>query len=247
MTSGSGGVQVTTSVSARTATSELGVRAATPAASTSAAVAWVDSGSALLRADLSRCTVSPESAPAPRTSLRRARVKNDTAPRTTTTPIAMEMTAAVLMTGGSPFALSQFEEQTFDPGQDEVETRASEERADQHKHRPEHEEHRHQARHELAVLGLVGGVAVEERGQDECDQADAGKRHAGHHRVEVHQQLLEAEEVPGGLGGVGGLVGVGQLQQRSVHEDREDERERRHRQCGDELGGEQVRPGVDFV
>ena len=51
----------------------------------------------------------------------------------------------------------------------------------------------------------------------------------------------------GAFDGFGVWFGVGQLQQRGVDEDREDERERQAGERGDELGGEQVRPGVHLV
>ena len=120
----------------------------------------------------SRLTVSPDRAPAPRTSLRRARVKNATAARTTTTATTMAMTAAVLMTGLLSAAL-QLEEQAVVPGQDEVEAGPSEERADDDEHRPEHEVHGHQRGDELAILRLVRRIAIEIRGEDQRDDPDA--------------------------------------------------------------------------
>ena len=70
---------------------------------------------------------------------------------------------------------------------------------------------------------------------------------AGDHRVEVAQQLLEAQEVPGGLRRVRRQVGVGELSQRRVEERREHDQRRQQDEHGHELFDQQVRPDVDAV
>src|SRR3954467_14036328 len=195
-----------------------------------------------MSASLSRRRVSRLSAPAPRTSARRAAVTSTMPANRMRTTTAMEMISAGLI-GGT----SQVEEQAVAPRQCEVEARTSEERTDDDEHRPEHDVHGHDRDRELAILWLVGWVLVDVRSKDQQDQADTGKRDAGDHRVEHRQQFLEAEEVPRGLRGVRRAVGVRLLQQRSVDPHGEEERERSARQRGDELGDEQVRPGVHLV
>ena len=101
--------------------------------------------------------------------------------------------------------------------------------ADDHEHGPEHEEDREEGDGELAVLRLVARVLVDVGGEDQHEEAHARDGHAGDHRVEHREQLLQAEEVPRRLRRVRRAVGVGQLQQRCVHEDREHEQERRAR------------------
>src|SRR5919109_1433243 len=73
------------------------------------------------------------------------------------------------------------------------------------------------------------------------------EQHTCHHRVEVAQQLLQAEEVPRRLGRVRREVRIGQLAKRSVHERREDDQGDRHQQQRDELLDQEVRPHVDAV
>ena len=74
----------------------------------------------------------------------------------------------------------------------------------------------------LRSSGLLRRVAVDVGGQDQHEDAHAGDGHAGDHRVEHREQLLQAEEVPRRLRRVRRLVDVGQLEQRGVDEDRED-------------------------
>src|SRR5688500_14920392 len=210
--SGSGGIHGVRPVSLSIGTKAPPVRATTPSASASAAVRATGAagGGVAARASASRRSVSLLSAPAPRTSDRRARVTNASAPSTTTTAPPRTMAAVVLMTPPSPG--SQLEEQAVAPRQDEVEAGTAEERADHHERRPEHDVHGHQRGRELAVLGLVGRVLVDVGGEDQHDQADAGNRDAGDHRVEHRQQFLQPEEVPRCLRRVGRLVRVGVLE-----------------------------------
>src|SRR5262245_8824398 len=97
-------------------------------------------GGRSMSASRSRRLVSRLSAPAPRTSLLRTNVTSAIAASTTSAPTAMVMMAAELMTTGA----SQFEEDAVTPWQREVEARATEERADEDQHRPEHQVHGHQ-------------------------------------------------------------------------------------------------------
>ncbi|CAB4599726.1 unannotated protein [freshwater metagenome] len=76
--------------------------------------------------DLSRFTVSRASAPAPRTSERRADVTRTTAASTTRATIAIKIVAK----GVIKVCSSQLEEQAVPPWEDKVETRATEERSD---------------------------------------------------------------------------------------------------------------------
>ena len=101
---------------------------------------------------------------------------------------------------------------------------------------------------ELAVLGLVARVAVDVGREDQHEEAHAGDGHAGDHRVEHRQQLLQAEEVPRRLRRVRRAVDVGQLQQRGVDEDREDEaRTRCMASAATNSTTQQVRPRVHLV
>src|SRR3954470_22810537 len=134
---------------------------------------------------LSRRRVSRLSAPAPRTSARRAAVTSTMPANTMMTTTAMEMISAGLIGGAS-----QIEEQAVAPRQCEVEARTSEERADDDEHRPEHDVHGHDRDREFAILRLVGWVLVDVGSKDQQDQADTGKRDAGDHRVEHRQQFL---------------------------------------------------------
>ena len=86
------------------------------------------------------------------------------------------------------------------------------------------------------------------KGTAKADEDEGRDHDAGHHRVEVAQQLLQAEEVPRGLRRVRRQVRVRELAQRRVHERREEQHERReHDEQRDELLDEQVRPDVDAV
>src|SRR6185295_18090482 len=128
--------------------------------------------------------------------------------------------------GGYSSAL-EVEEGAGLPGVDEVEARAPEERADDDEHGPEHQEHGEEADGELAVVGFRRWVLVDVGGHHQDDQAHAGDRHAGHHRVPDREQLLEAEEVPRRLRRVGCLVEVGLFQQWRPDQSGED-RDQRH-------------------
>ena len=99
----------------------------------------------------------------------------------------------------------------------------------------------------LRSSGLLDGFLSMYGAKIRQDQPDAGERHAGDHRVEHREQFLQTEEVPRRLRRVRRAVGVGLLQQRRVDPHREEEGERSARQRGDELGREQVRPGVHLV
>ena len=100
---------------------------------------------------------------------------------------------------------------------------------------------------DLAVTGLVAGVAVHERDRRQAHQDERGDRDAGDHRVEVAQQLLQSQEVPRGLRRVRREVGVGQLAQRRVDERGEHGQRHRQDEHGDELFDQQVRPHVDAI
>ena len=63
---------------------------------------------------------------------------------------------------------SQVEEE-FRHGNTKLKPGPAEERADDHEHGPEHQEHRHQRDGELAVLGLVARVAVGVGRQDQAE------------------------------------------------------------------------------
>src|SRR3954454_14228023 len=218
MVSASGGVQG--AGAADRAGSRAVERSATAARSISRPVTE-GSSTAAGTARRSRRRVSRDSEPAPRrTSPRRAAVTKAMAARTTTAAMTMAITAVELICG-----TSEIEEDAVAPREGEVETRAAEERADDHEHGPEHEEDGEESDGELPVLRLVARIAIDIRRQHEGEQAHAGDGHARHHRVEHGEQLLEPQEVPGRLGRVRRAVDVGQLQQRRVHEDGEDEGE----------------------
>src|SRR3954447_26661818 len=68
---------------------------------------------------------------------------------------------------------SELEEQARGPRRDEVEARATKERADDDEDGPEHEEHREQGDRELAVLGLGRRVLVHVGGEDQQEDAHA--------------------------------------------------------------------------
>ena len=63
----------------------------------------------------------------------------------------------------------------------------------------------------LRSSGLLRRVLVDVRREDQQDRAHARDGHAGDHRVEHREQLLQAEEVPRRLRRVRRLVDVGQL------------------------------------
>src|SRR4029079_713274 len=137
-----------------------------------------------MSASLSRRRVSRLSAPAPRTSARRAAVTSTMPANTMMTTTAMEMISAGLI--GST---SQIEEQAVAPRQCEVEAGTSEERTDDDEHRPEHDVHGHDRDGELADLWFGGRVLVDVRSEDQQDQSDAGQGDTGDHRVEHGQQF----------------------------------------------------------
>src|SRR5499426_2243833 len=188
-------------------------RAATAASSTSRPVAAGSSPcSDSATGPRSRRAVSLDITPATLSVSRRRAVANSSTPAArTSNGIAMARIVVVLMCGTPR---SQVEEEAGVPGEHEVLAGTPEERAQHDQHRPRHQEDREQGDGVLAVFGLLGRVAVDEGGQDQADEPDARQGHARHHGVEHGEQLLQAQEVPGGLGGVGRLVRVGQGQQR---------------------------------
>src|SRR5437773_11201302 len=107
-------------------------------------------------------------------------------------------------------------EQAVFPGVDPVLPRTPEEDSDGDQGGEEAYEDREQRDGDLAVVGLGGGVPVDERGRYQAEDDPLGGRHAGDLGMEVAQQLLQAKEVPGGLGRVRRLVDVGQLAEGSV-------------------------------
>ena len=76
---------------------------------------------------------------------------------------------------------------------------------------------------------------------------NVGTRTPGDRRVEVGQQLLEAQEVPRRLGHGRRHVAVGQLLERRVDEQAHQQQEDAHHAGREELDREQVRPGHDRV
>src|SRR6266540_3691092 len=143
---------------------------------------------------------------------------------------------------------SQLEEHPLGPRPHPVVPGAAEERPDDRERRTEHEHHGEQGDGELPVPWLRARVAVDERRRRQADQDDdEWDGDPRHERVEVAQELLEAQEIPGGLRRVRREVGVRQLAERCVDERREDHQARRHDEERDELLDQQVRPDVDAV
>ena len=73
-----------------------------------------------------------------------------------------------------------------------------------------------------AQSGPGGEVDPRVGNHDEREDDEARQEDAGDDGREVVKQLLEAEEVPGGLGGIGRLERVGDSLERSVEEDRDE-------------------------
>src|ERR671910_1738575 len=97
---------------------------------------------------------------------------------------------------------SEVEEEAGVPREHEVLARAAEERADHHQHGPRHDEDGEGRDGELAVLGLVGGVAVRVGSEDQADQAQAGQHHAGDHGLGGARPLEQVRrDAAGGLAG----------------------------------------------
>ena len=74
-----------------------------------------------------------------------------------------------------------------------------------------------------------------------------GNDHARHPGIEVHQHLLQPQEVPGRFGGIHGQRGIGRFFERRIQRDRPD-----HQDDGDDdgrqkLDAQQVRPDVHFL
>ena len=88
---------------------------------------------------------------------------------------------------------------------------------------------------------------VDVRDEGRADEDERRGQHAGDRRVEVGQQLLETEEVPGRLGDGRRDAAVGELLERGVDEHAHQEQEDRHHPGGEELDRQQVRPGHDRV
>ena len=143
--------------------------------------------------------------------------------------------------------LEVVEEDAVGPRIGEVEPLSTEEDSEEGEDRsPGEEEGEHQDG-ELAIGRLGRWVPVEVGDRHQPYETKRRHQYPGHLGIEVGEQLLESEEVPGRFRRVGRLVEVGRLQQRRLEDDREHHQEPGHRQQAGELGDHQVGPGVDLV
>src|SRR4029079_1804794 len=180
-------------VGSATGTSSPPRRASCAACSTSTdeVPSWTTTDFSELR---SRRRVSALRCPVTRSASRR-RSDEKIISATSSSSTGMAMTNTVMC--ALPLEL---EEDAVLPREHEVEAGSGEERADDDEDCPEHHEDREERDRELPGLGLVGRIAIDVRRQDQGEEPDARDGHAGHHRVEHREQLLEAQEVPRRLG-----------------------------------------------
>ena len=92
-------------------------------------------------------------------------------------------------------------------------------------------------------VAFAAGVEIRDHHQADDDQRR--DRHAGDPRIEVDEQLLQADEVPRRLRRVFGLAGVGLRQQRRVARQRPHHQQHGDQQRRQELFEDEVREDVD--
>lgn len=81
-------------------------------------------------------------------------------------------------------AALKLEENSVNPWKHEVVSRASKERTDDDQHCPEHQEDRHHAGHELAILGMIGHRLIKVRSKHQRNQTHRWQCHTRNHWVE---------------------------------------------------------------
>ena len=142
------------------------------------------------------------------------------------------------------------------PDREELEVRddervagTPEEDRDECQEQPERAQQREQHDGGLPIRGTVGvDVApVDERERDPAEGHERRHHHARHGGMEVGEQLLQPEEVPGGLGDRRRDVAVGKVLERGVDEQAHQQQQDAHHGRREELDADQVRPGHDRV
>ena len=129
---------------------------------------------------------------------------------------------------------------------------AADEGTDDNHGNPQHDEAEAKGEDSNPAL-LEGVVAVAQRvgvhvgNGHQPDDDERGHDHAGDPGIEIDQHLLQAQEVPGGLGRVHGQVGVGRFFQRGVQGDGPDHEDDGNNQGNQKLHPHQVGPDVDFL
>ena len=99
----------------------------------------------------------------------------------------------------------------------------------------------------LRSSGLFDGLRSMIRGEDQTIRADAGMVTPATIGWNIVSSSCRPRKYHGAFDGFGVCVRVGELSNGALTKIEKQERERRAGQGGHELGGEQVRPGVDLV
>ena len=137
-------------------------------------------------------------------------------------------------------------------GAEEVPVRPAQESAKDDQEHPHNDETQHIRRDGEwplfeRVVAVAFGVAIDVRNGNQTHDNEAGQQHAGDPGIKVHQQFLQAEEVPRRLGGIGNGGRVGRLLERGAEDNSPDDQERRTQHQRDQFDIDKIRPNQHFV
>src|SRR5579871_764184 len=133
------------------------------------------------------------------------------------------------------------------PGPGPHPSRAAEEAAHQRDQRVEYRKNGKERNGKLAICKGAAGVAVHIRDGRQAHQRQARNQHARNRRREIVEQLLQAQEVPGGLCRVRCQVRVSVIAQRRVDLQRQDGEDAGHKDRRHKLAHQEMRPHEDRV
>ncbi len=96
------------------------------------------------------------------------------------------------------------------------------------------------------VIAVSFGVVIEVGNRHQAHDDQAGQHHPGHPGVEVDQHLLQAQEVPRGLGRIGGLHAAGRFFQGGLQADSPEQQQGGQSDHADQFRIDQVGPDQDL-